>query len=240
MEVFSRGAVYSFIPKNACSTLRFSVAKANGVVSGLEDINWIHSNNQSFNVNTAQAARAPYSFVILRCPFSRLYSAFMDKIVGLDLPAWELRRAKGRSFEVYDLSFRRFIRVITDMASPKLDAHWRPQSAFLLYDHYDDMFAFEAFSKAIPKIEKAAGLQIIDTRQTLGHDAKRLTKTRELTAPMKLPALKLLNLKQKGSAPDPRDMFDAEMIKRIRSYYAEDFALYEAAFGPSELMKVFA
>ena len=48
LSLYALDAVYSFIPKNACSTLRYSLALANGVLSGPEQFNWIHTNNPTF------------------------------------------------------------------------------------------------------------------------------------------------------------------------------------------------
>ncbi len=55
MCIYQPTAIYSFIPKNACSTLRFSVALANGCVSGDSDVNWIHENNETFKAWRFQA-----------------------------------------------------------------------------------------------------------------------------------------------------------------------------------------
>jgi hypothetical protein len=40
MQVFKSNAIYSLIPKNGCSTLRLSVAIANGCINGIEQGNW--------------------------------------------------------------------------------------------------------------------------------------------------------------------------------------------------------
>jgi hypothetical protein len=81
MCIYQPAAIYSFIPKNACSTLRFSVALANGCVSGESDVNWIHENNETFKPTLAELVRANYSFVVLRDPFRRVASCFLDKFV---------------------------------------------------------------------------------------------------------------------------------------------------------------
>lgn len=45
LSIYKTRSIYSFIPKNACSTLRFSVAVANGFLKDLKDVEWIHYNN---------------------------------------------------------------------------------------------------------------------------------------------------------------------------------------------------
>jgi len=84
MMIYQSNALYSYIPKNACSTLRFSVAKANGCISSLEQGHWIHANNTVFNATLAEAIKASYTFVILRCPYRRLASAYLDEFLLYD------------------------------------------------------------------------------------------------------------------------------------------------------------
>src|SRR5689334_7241658 len=64
--------VYSFIPKNACSTMRYTIALANGAIVGPADFNWIHANNPTFRASLRELATAKYTFAILRDPYLRL------------------------------------------------------------------------------------------------------------------------------------------------------------------------
>jgi hypothetical protein len=84
MSIYRAAAVYSFIPKNACSTLRFSVALANGCI-GDADVNWVHENNQTFKPSVRELATADYAFVVLRDPFRRapVVSSTRSSISGL-------------------------------------------------------------------------------------------------------------------------------------------------------------
>ena len=81
LSIYPINAAYTFIPKNACSSLRFSVAVANGFLADLRDIEWIHWNNQTFIASQREVCLASYTFVILRCPFTRVASSFLDLIV---------------------------------------------------------------------------------------------------------------------------------------------------------------
>ena len=81
LSIYPINAAYTFIPKNACSSLRFSVAVANGFLADLSDIEWIHWNNQTFIASQREVCLASYTFVILRCPFTRVASSFLDLIV---------------------------------------------------------------------------------------------------------------------------------------------------------------
>ena len=51
LSIYPLDAVYTFIPKNACSTLRYSIAIANGFLGDISDIDWIHQNKPNFYVD---------------------------------------------------------------------------------------------------------------------------------------------------------------------------------------------
>ena len=76
LSIYPIDAIYTFIPKNACSTLRYSIAIANGFLEDISEIEWIHSNNETFISTQREIALAKYTFVVLRCPYTRVASCF--------------------------------------------------------------------------------------------------------------------------------------------------------------------
>ena len=66
---YKSGSVCTWIPKNGCSNIRYSFSKENGAITNIEEIEWIHRNNDCFNASTKEALQATYSFIILRNPF---------------------------------------------------------------------------------------------------------------------------------------------------------------------------
>lgn len=78
LSIYPIDAVYTFIPKNACSTLRYSIAIANGFIENKSNIDWIHSNNKTFISTLQEIAQAKYTFTVLRCPFTRVASSYLD------------------------------------------------------------------------------------------------------------------------------------------------------------------
>lgn len=239
MRIFRSNTTFTWIPKNACSTMRFSIAKSNGCIEDLTDVNWIHANNLSFPATTETAAQSAYTFVILRCPYARLYSAFMDKMVNFDTQAWLFRNSCGRSFHVHDLTFKRFISELGNRPLPNLDIHWRRQTDFLLFEKYDDYFCLEDFSGASKIIEQKSQISIVDTRKALGHNTAPDATFTSDDKPYNIAAIDLLVQKRSGVVPDPKAMFDPEMVAIVKKIYAPDFALYGQKFGPSQLMDSF-
>lgn len=109
LQIYTSNAIYSFIPKNACSTMRYSIAKTNGFIEGEKDINWIHNNNKTFNSDLKSLIVADYTFVILRCPYSRLASVFLDKFVKQTPDVFKYHSMTGRKTNPLDLTFRQFV-----------------------------------------------------------------------------------------------------------------------------------
>jgi hypothetical protein len=66
----------------------FKYTSANGCINGIGQGHWIHQNNNTFTPTLADAFAASYTFVILCCPFRRLASVFLDKLVAKEPTAW--------------------------------------------------------------------------------------------------------------------------------------------------------
>ena len=142
LQIFDSDALYTMIPKNACSTMRYSIALANGFIRHESGIDWIHQNNKSFAHSDRSGYRANFAFVIVRCPLSRICSAYMDKIVGGGIEAQVICETANFQPGKSNLSFKNFLKIIP---LGRANSHWVPQSFFLLFDNYDEYFCFERF-----------------------------------------------------------------------------------------------
>ena len=235
MQLFYHDAIYSFIPKNACSTMRLSLAVANGCIDGIEQGHWIHKNNNTFIPTLAEAARSSYKFVILRCPFRRLASVYLDKFVAKETNAWAYRDILQRTIELDDLTFQDFVFSLKKPSIFNSDIHWRPQSAFLLYEEYSDYFALEHFDKAIVKLKEKIGLEVIDARSltTHGIDGYELLDDKNYS---QMAAFDIAVLKRQGKCPSPASLYTPELIEIVRKMYAQDFVLYSKKCNKEDLL----
>ena len=227
LSIYPIDTVYTFIPKNACSSLRYSAAVANGFLSEISDIEWIHYNNQTFIATQREIALAKYTFVVLRCPYTRVASCFLDLIVS---GVFDFKDSAGKKLSI---SFHDFLLIIQSQGRDQRDQHWRNQSDFLHYEKYDDYFSLELFSSAINSLD-AQGFIVHDTRGTLNHDLSNFNRIDGNFSKSKEVDIK--RIKEKGDAPTYRSMFGDEEIKLVNDIYKDDIALYKSHFGEKELL----
>lgn len=241
MALYGLDAIYTFIPKNACSTLRYSVAIHNGHLQVGDDPNWIHANNATFMADQRQLAEARYTFVVLRCPYRRLVSAYLDKVVSANLSARVLVAKSGSQQdieavtapEIHALNFVDFARICLAPRSGHVDFHWYPQKYFLVYEDYDDWFSVEAFDQATAVLAER-GFAVHDTRDTIEHSTTRFEKVDGAFA--RVPAGELHRLKQAGQVPRYEALFDDEARALVAHNFAADIRLYAEKIGPKGLM----
>ena len=231
--IYPKNAIYTMIPKNACSTMRTAIAVANGCIRDEGFKGWIHDNNASFPVDMQLAQRAEFTFVILRCPFRRLYSAFLDKIVGSDLQAWKLYAATNYQTHPHDISFREFVNALKDPRVISCDPHWRPQVDFLLYREYDRYYSIEQFREAELEIEKCAGIRMPRTRDLFGHSLHTLREVEGEFADVC--AFDLLAQRRIGLVPDITSLYAKDIIEDVASIYNEDIKHYLEHFGSNNI-----
>jgi len=236
MMIYGKNALYSFIPKNGCSTLRLSVAVANGCINGIEEGHWIHANNQSFNATLGEAIKVDYTFVVLRCPFRRLASVFLDKFVGKEPEAWQYRNMLNREVELDDLTFKAFVLSLKKPFIFNSNIHWKPQTAFLIYQKYDDYFCLERFEDVTSTLKSKLDFEVLDARSLTGHGTDRFELI-DNQCHANTPAFDIALMKRNGQCPSHRAMYDDELIEVVRTLYKQDFDLYTQHFGPENLIE---
>jgi len=227
LSIYPLDAVYTFIPKNACSTLRYSIAIANGFLDDISDINWIHQNNPTFMSTQKEVALAKYTFVILRCPYTRIASCFLNKIVDGTI---NFNDASGNKVS---LNFHDFLSVIKSQNRSERDEHWRNQSDFLHYEKYDEYFSLESFPEAINSLG-ARGFTVHDTRTALKHDLTNIKRVDGDFSKMKQEELQ--KMKKEGCAPNYKSMFSDVEIELVNDIYNDDINLYKSHFGDNLLL----
>ncbi|MGH6890290.1 MAG: sulfotransferase family 2 domain-containing protein [Rhizomicrobium sp.] len=234
LTIRSANAIYSFIPKNACSTMRYSLALANGCISGETDIGWIHRNNATFRANLQELIAAEYTFIILRCPFARLASFYLDKLVTarpIDRTHVGKAYLAMSSRKDEDITFEDFVRDLEEKNLVSRNMHWRPQSDFLVYSEYDDYFCVEDFATAERALRERIGLEIHDTRPLLDRHGGHYEKIGCASEYSLTPAPELAKLKRIGKVPELRALYSDASIARVRRIFAADCVLFRERCG---------
>jgi len=235
LNIYASASIYSFIPKNACSTMRTSLAIANGCIKDASDFNWIHQNNDTFSASLAELAKAQYTFTILRCPYARLLSVYLDKFLNRNPVAWKYVDLHKRSIEIEDITFEFFVKSTCRKHVRNSDIHWMPQTSFLVYEDYDDYFALEDFDTAVNVLKEKIGLDLVDARPLTNHGTSGFRKLSR-SKPFRLAPFELLGLKMRGSLPSLKSMYSDEMIECVQRAYRQDIALYKRKFGTANLL----
>lgn len=235
LNIYQADAIYSFIPKNACSTMRTTLAYANGCISDTADFNWIHKNNHTFSANLREMLKATYTFTVLRCPFSRLASSYLDKIVSRNTVAWGYVDLCERKIDIEDITFESFVKSIKTPRIRAGNIHWRPQVDFLVYKNYDDYFSVENFPKAVQTLKEKIGLEVIDARGLTNHgvDNYSLVDSDDFSS---VKPIEFLKMKETGQFPAPRALYNDELINIVKSAYKDDIALYKDVIGTDGMM----
>ena len=227
LSIYPINAVCTFIPKNACSTLRFSIAIANGFIRDIKDVQWIHNNNGTFRASQREASLASYTFVVLRCPYTRIASCFLDKIVD------EIIFFNDEMGNKVNFNFYEFLLEVKAQQPSEREQHWRNQSDFLHYEKYDDYFSLELFSEAIAFLD-AQRFKVSDTRESIKHGLSSLKTVDGDFSKMK--AVEIKKMKKEGFAPNYKSMFSEAEIDLVNDIYKDDINLYKSHFGENDLL----
>ena len=225
---YQSNSICTWIPKNGCSNLRYAIAKGNGTITSLREIEWIHLNNDCFNASTKEALQADYAYIILRNPFKRLLSFFLDKLChSQDEHSEESYQRAHKAFNFNkSLSFTDFIdHIWENIDSIYNDEHTRPQCDFLLYRSYDQYFSLEKIKLANQEIYARTGINVEDIRDKNSiFTSKGCERTNEITHTTK--AIEINNQLNKNKIPIAENMYTNEMIKKVSTLYLQDILLY--------------
>ena len=225
---YKSNTVCTWIPKNGCSNLRYSIAKENGTITSVEEIEWIHQNNDCFNASTKEALQADYTFVILRNPFKRLLSFFLDKLCHSQEDQSEESYKRAHKTFNFDsnLSYSDFIDHIWENTDSIYDdEHTRPQCDFLLYRNYDEYFALENIKQANEEIQNRTGINVEDIRDKNSiFTSKGCERSDQITH--NTPAKEISALLKQNKVPITENMYTNEMAKKVSTLYLQDILLY--------------
>lgn len=169
-------------------------------------------------------------FAVVREPFERLVSAFMEKFVHNRDSARNLLHTRPIISQVQGtteidlqrgISFDEFVDYILQQDSWDLDTHWRPQYLYMQgVPHMGKVFRIENLDKLAAYLEQERGIQV-----DLEHK-NRTSKSEKI-----LPDASTFTTDKLDSAGSisPDSFRSSVYFDQVKSYYQQDFDLYRNA-----------
>lgn len=194
------GLAYNRIKKNANTS---TVILLRHLESGnIEDRNAAKQNVRRYvDLDNAQldAIDALHLFVIIRNPYSRVLSAFMDKF-----RSERYQRRFGR-FPISPDGFGDFLKWL-EAGGLSRDAHWDLQTKLMMLplSSYDSVIQFDNFREGLITLLTARGITVPDGALADLYPSDKMKKT--------------------GSSSKLREYYTPERIKIVQRLYAKDFS----------------
>jgi Sulfotransferase family len=228
-----RKLVYNPIAKSGSSSLRAAIIAMSDIPDELKALQLeTHTTGLQLGDLPRQEAldilhdHAYLKFTVIRDPFERLVSAYLDKFVlNRSQPGNQFHTrgviagVAGRSQLSQEdfnrsISFAEFVDYIVAQRPESLDPHWCPQHLHLL--------------SAIHRVFRLDDLDEVTKLLRLSVDFPRYNVTRN--APRPVPDAHRLAASEIPCADVVTEsFFDARIRRQVESYYALDFTLWEAA-----------
>ena len=232
LKLFRQNAIYTFIPKNACSTMRLTLAIENGCIRDESEHGWIHANNSTFAARLEDLITADYTFVVLRDPFIRIASCFLDKILQKHPPVAHMETwLSEQGLNLDEISFVEFLRFLSSGDMVSTDEHWRPQTDFLIFDDYDEYFCIENFEHAVSTLNAKLGIRVVDSRPFLGHGRDQLHEFDSKSDLSRTPVSEFARMRSEGRTPALQNLFSEECVDLVKDLYKADIEEYRRRIG---------
>lgn len=217
---------YTYIPKNASTSMKQTLGQAQGWWSegdsSVHEVNRVH-----WLGGLIRYPRTHERIVIIRDPWDRLISAFQNRFVGRDKAASEQALRDGLATQLpkdadrMHVSFAQFLEYLARTPDRRLNEHWRPQTSFLI-GNYTQMMRFEHLQQDADFLTER-GLKL---RTATGHGTGSL---RQDLGPGwgYRPASALRKLKRRRRVlPSRASMFDDPLAELVSDRFAADIELF--------------
>lgn len=246
--------IYCPIEKVVCSNIKRAILK----VSGIDKLHThreydytcnVHSNiydcalkECTFKTGTIEAFRllkgnTYFKFAFVRNPWSRLVSAYIDKVAA---QAWELIESREKFIRRIQrvnglpqcldkrITFRQFAVDAVECEDMQLDFHWRPQVCFFGAYRFDFIGKFENFQADVESINRKLGINL-----DLGQNNNTVGYARDIVLGAGDPyfdncyADKLRKIKEdSGGFPDYKRFYPPDLRELVAKRYQKDIEAF--------------
>lgn len=235
--------VYCSIPKNACTLFKTMLVEN----SDLRE--QFHSSGENIHLFLNQRIKETsaahllaclnsdeyFKFVVIRNPFNRIVSGYLDKIAKHTVPeafAQEVIEQVQTSLnEPVDIeksiTFSQFVDYLIETPDALLNDHWRPQCNFLGTVNFDLVGQFESLDTTTHALAKQFDMTI--KTKVSNH----ITQYRTFDeADPGFCSMYPAQLRRLDGMPVPAQLYSPELKNKISFRYVNDIKTYEKAFGP--------
>lgn len=167
--LLSDEVVYLEIPKSGCTTIKYILQASELARLGrrdqlegiTEDLGRVHERGLSplpllsalgyATGNFVLTSSSIFRFTVAQNPYSRVLSAYLDKIQPGEGYFYDLVAAKVAEEDGKDVTFSKFLSVIQNCETSEMDIHWRPQVALVYPEliEYTHIGRFEELSHSL-------------------------------------------------------------------------------------------
>jgi len=249
--------LYARVPKNACTVINHWLVDLAGTratleASGVDIHRYVERPESGLRPATAADWADPglFRFTLLRNPYTRLVSAYTNKLTGPRVAQNAFFGPVMQAIQAHaglapdpqrGVSFAETLRWLADQpdppAEPRLDKHLRSQTWFtgIVSTRFDHVGRFEALEPTLDLLASRYGLPV---RRRVFDDAKerrRLEKYRSDVAGPPVPHRPGGSFAAARGFPLPEAFFDEELVGLVERRFAADLALYRDVFGRKAL-----
>jgi len=108
------------------------------------------------------SSRRIFKFAVIRNPYDRIVSCFLDKFCGEDLcQRWVQEVIEHVNPTSGNITFNEFLNYLLTADASEMNSHWRPQSYLLDQIQIDKFVRLEELDNDLPNVEKILNLSSI-------------------------------------------------------------------------------